>query len=393
MNILDILTSPWAIQPEKLLEIQAIYATYMRGDPIDIEAVEKRLGRPLANEHAPYVNRDGVAVIQMHGIIAKRMNLFSQISGGVSTELAAQDLAAAINDPAVHSIILHMDSPGGTADGTQALARTIMAARDSGKQIAALADGTMASAAYWIGSAAHQVFMSDGTTQVGSIGVVASHTDLSGYEAKLGVKTTEIYAGQYKRIASSYAPLSAEGKQTIQDQVDYLYAVFVADVAAQRGVSEETVLKSMADGRVFIGQQALDAGLVDGVSTLEALVAELKRSRAQGGAGLRASADVSTTQQGDTMPNPTREQLAAKVPAPAAAVQTEARADGIDAGAGAEAQDPGLLAMSISKDWKSSGELRKEFRGNFNSYRAYREAMASGKIKIFGRQRITGGRG
>ena len=309
MKILDILTSPWAIQPEKLLEIQAIYATHLRGDKIDIEAVEKRLGRPLANERQAYQNRDGVAVIALQGVIAKRMNLFAQISGGVSTELAAADIGSALADPAVHSIILHIDSPGGTADGT------------------------MASAAYWIGSAAHQAYIADHTTQVGSIGVVASHTDVSGIEAQRGVKTTEIYAGKYKRMASSYAPLTKEGKKTIQDQVDYLYGVFVADVAQQRGVAEETVLQNMADGRVFIGQQAIDAGLVDGVSTLDALVAELNRSRTQGGAGLRTS---TTLQPGVSKMTITREQLAAEAPELLSAIQSEARAEGHAAGAQAE---------------------------------------------------------
>ena len=50
MKLLDVLTAPWAIEPAKLLEIQAIYATHLRGDKIDIEAGEKRPGRPLANE-------------------------------------------------------------------------------------------------------------------------------------------------------------------------------------------------------------------------------------------------------------------------------------------------------------------------------------------------------
>jgi signal peptide peptidase SppA len=376
MKLLDILTSPWAIQPEKLLEIQAIYATHLRGEKIDIAAVEKRLGKPLANERAPYENRDGVAVIALHGVIAKRMNLFAQISGGVSTELAARDLADAIADPAVHSIILHMDSPGGTADGTQALARTVMAARDAGKPIVAWADGVMASAAYWIGSAAARVYMADGTTQVGSIGVVASHTDVSGWEAQRGVKTTEIYAGQYKRIASNYAPLSADGKQSIQDQVDYLYAVFVADVAAQRGVSVDTVLNSMADGRIFIGQQAIDAGLVDGVSTLDALVADLNRSRLQGGPDFAARADVRTNTtdvplilSGDVM-KITKETLAAEAPELLAAIQTDAhalgRAEGLAAGAQAERERiqavenqliPGheTLIAALKFDGKTSG--------------------------------------
>src|SRR3990167_8876447 len=116
MKILDILAAPWAIDPTKLIELQSIYATHMRGDKIDIAAVEARLGRPLANEPKAYDIVDGVAVLPIEGVIAKRMNLFSQISGGTSTQLAANSLRAVLADPAVHSIILSIDSPGGTVD-------------------------------------------------------------------------------------------------------------------------------------------------------------------------------------------------------------------------------------------------------------------------------------
>lgn len=282
MKILDVLTSPWAIQPSKLIEIQAIYATHLRGEKIDIAAVEKRIGASLNNEPQGYDINQGVAVISMHGIIAKRMNLFAQISGGVSTELVGRDLRAALEDPSVHSILLDIDSPGGTVDGTQALAQLVLAAREV-KPVYTLADGMLASAAYWIGSAASGVYITDGTTQVGSIGVVASHVDVSKHEDMMGYKTTEIYAGKYKRAASQYEPLTDEGRRTIQDEVDYIYSVFVADVAAQRGVSENRVLADMADGRVFVGAQAIAAGLVDGVSTLDTLIAQLNSNRGQGG--------------------------------------------------------------------------------------------------------------
>lgn len=279
MKLLDVLTAPWAIEPAKLLEIQAIYATHLRGEKIDIEAVEKRLGRPLANEPRAYAIQDGVAIVPMEGVLSKRMNLMSEISGGTSTQLLGRDLQAAMADSAVHSIILAIDSPGGTVDGTQTLADIVSA---SSKPIVSFASGTMASAAYWVGSAASAIFIADSTTSVGSIGVVAAHKDISKAEEAKGVKTTEISAGQYKRIASSYAPLTKEGRQSIQDQVDYTYGLFVDAVAKQRGVSADTVLSNMADGRVFMGQQAIDAGLVDGVSTLDALVQQLNSSRHSG---------------------------------------------------------------------------------------------------------------
>lgn len=281
-NFLGVITSPWAIEPTKLIEIQAIYSARLHGDKIDIEAIEKRLGRPLANEARSYTIQDGVAVLPIEGVIAKKMNLLTQISGGTSTQLAAQALQDAINDPAVHSIILSIDSPGGTVDGTQSLAASVLAARDSGKTIVTLANGCMCSAAYWIGSAAQAVYIADGTTTVGSIGVVTSHTDISGAQAAQGLKTTEISAGKYKRIASNYAPLTADGKQSIQDQIDYTYSLFVDAVAKNRGVSSNTVLRDMADGRVFMGQQAIAAGLVDGTVTMDALITRLNTDRKAG---------------------------------------------------------------------------------------------------------------
>lgn len=274
MNILDILYQPWAIAPDRLTEIQAIYATHLRGESIDIEAVEARIGRQLQNQSQGYQVQDGAALIPLRGVMAPRMNLMSQVSGGTSTELFARDVQAALSDPQVKSIVLLVDSPGGSVGGTQAAAAAVMAARGV-KPIATYSDGTMASAAYWVGSAADRVYISSGVDQVGSIGVVASHVDVSQREAQLGMKTTEIVAGRYKRIASQYGPLTESGRQSIQDQVDYLYSLFVGDVAAQRGVSTDKVLVDMADGRVFIGQQAIDAGLVDAIGRIEGVIAEM----------------------------------------------------------------------------------------------------------------------
>lgn len=331
MKLLDVLTAPWAIEPAKLLEIQAIYATHLRGDKIDIAAVEQRLGRPLANEPKRYDIVDGVAVLPIEGVMAKRANMFMQISGGVSTQLAIRDLQDAARDPSVHSIILSIDSPGGTVDGTQSFAQAIRAVREV-KPVVALASGTIASAAYWGGSAAEAVYITDGTTQVGSIGVVATHVDVSKAEEQRGVKTTEVFAGKFKRISSQYGPLTDAGRASMQEQVDYTYSLFVQAVAEQRGVNVEKVLSDMADGRVFMGQQAIDAGLVDGVSTLDDLVQQLNQARSSG-APRRAGVARKTTssQSGNSTMTITREQLAAEAPEVLAAVLAEGAADGAKA--------------------------------------------------------------
>lgn len=296
MKLIDVVTGPWAIQPDKLVEIQAIYATHLRGDKIDIEAVEKRLGRPLNNEPKGYQIIDGVAVIPVAGVLSKKANLFTQVSGMSSTEIIGRDIRQAAADGSVSGIVLSIDSPGGTVDGTQTLADIVAQARTE-KPVVSIVDGAMCSAAYWIGSAAQEVLISSATDQVGSIGVVFAHKDISAAEAMQGVKTTEITAGKYKRVASQYAPLSETGRATMQETADYLYSLFVGAVAKARGVSEETVLQDMADGRVFIGQQAIDAGLVDGVSTLDGAIARVK----QLAAGAAVKPTLTPKAEGETM--------------------------------------------------------------------------------------------
>lgn len=375
MKLLDIINGPWAIQPHKLLEIQGIYATHLRGEKIDIKGIEVALGRPLNNQPMGYSVTDGVAVLPINGVISKRMNMFAQISGGTSSELVANDLKAAMNDPAVKAIILQIDSPGGTVDGTETLGNLVRQA-NAVKPVVAFADGMMASAAYWIGSAASAIYISDSVAQIGSIGVVATHQDISAAEAARGVKTTEITAGKFKRAASQFGALTETGKQTIQDQVDTIYSVFVQAVATNRGVSVDTVLENMADGRVFIGRQAIDAGLVDGVSTLDALIAKLS----QQGAGALVSARKpaankqpahlaaaeSTTITGEANMPITMQQLLAESPDVAEALRAEGAAVASTAAATAERERiqavfaqsmPGHEALinSLAFDGKTSG--------------------------------------
>lgn len=279
MKVIDVLNSPWAITPEKLLEIRAIYATHLRGEKIDLAGVEARIGRSLKNERTPYAMEGSTAIVTIEGVLAKKANLFMDISGGTSMQLVESDFKAAMADPAVKAIVLSIDSPGGTVDGTEGLANTIYGARGS-KPIVAIADGTMASAAYWIGSAADKIYAADNSTKVGSIGVVATHEDYSQAEHAAGVKVTEITAGKYKRVASSHEPLSQDGRASIQSMVDHIYSNFVETVARNRGVGVAKVSDEMADGRIFLGQQAVKAGLVDGVSTMAAQVAALNHENA-----------------------------------------------------------------------------------------------------------------
>lgn len=287
MKILDILNAPWAILPEKLLEIREIYLRHSRGEEADIAAIEAALGRPLANDPQPYEIDRGVAIVDVSGVLAKRMDMFMEISGGTSTRTVARNFKAALADPAAHSILLSIDSPGGEVDGTQELSNLIAESRGQ-KPIIALADGMAASAGYWLASAADKVFAADQTTMLGSIGVIATHVDLTKMNEMRGVKVTQITAGKFKGIGSPHMPLNRESQDVIQGLLDQIYSVFVSDVAAHRGVSVEKVLADMADGRELIGEKAVAAGLADGIASREQIIGELNR-RAQGRTGIQTA--------------------------------------------------------------------------------------------------------
>lgn len=268
MTLLDFITGAWAIEPDKLREIQAIYATHLRGEKIDVAAIEARLGRPLVSEQQAYtVEPGGVAVLRLSGVIAPKANLFMQVSGGISTQMATKQLESAAVDARVRSIVLAMDTPGGNVIGTPEMAAAVQELATV-KPIVTHSDGALASAGYWIGSAANAIYISGPTVQVGSIGVVVDRT----FNPNSTQREESIVAGRYKRLVKSNEPLSDEARAVVQADVDYVYSLFVDAVAQYRGTTAQQVLDRMAEGRVFRGQQAIDAGLVDGVSTLDALV-------------------------------------------------------------------------------------------------------------------------
>ena len=249
----------------------------MRGEKIDIPAVEARLGRPLANEQQDYsVNPEGVAVLQLSGVMAPKANLFARVSGGISTQAAERQIESAVVDQRVKGMVLVLNSPGGNVLGVPEFAQTIFEAAGR-KPLVVFSDEQILSAGYWAGSAANAIYISSNVVTVGSIGVVMDRS----YTPGAVQRQESVTAGKYKRLAKADEPLSKEARAEVQADVDYVYTLFVDDVARFRGVSSEQVLESMADGRVFRGQNAMDAGLVDGVSTLDDLVARMAADPAQ----------------------------------------------------------------------------------------------------------------
>lgn len=270
MNSTSIFNTAWLLNSQTHKALRQVYRAshgMVRQSLATANKDRQPQDDPVNPDFQLYAIKDGFAIIALTGVLTKDVSEQAWLIGGTSMKEAGIAFSAAISDPAIKGILFYIDSPGGTVDGTEALAKLIYDTRGK-KPIWAFSDGQICSAAYWIGAAADKIFLSGNTVQAGSIGVVAVHVDVSEQDKMFGEKITEITAGKYKRIAGNHAPLSDDGRTYLQDQVDAVYSVFIESLVKYRGVSENKVL-AMADGKIFIGQDALEIGLVDGIAPLD----------------------------------------------------------------------------------------------------------------------------
>lgn len=203
---------------------------------------------------------DGVAVIDVFGVLAHRSGFDAKSSYIQGYDGLARQFAAALADPQAKAILLNIDSPGGEVAGAFQLADQIRAARGV-KPIHAIAGDLAASAAYLIASAADTLSVTR-TGEVGSIGVVMRHVDFSGALAQEGIRVTYIHAGSHKIDGNPYQPLPASVQADLQVQVDHYYGLFVDAVAASRkGMTRESIRATEA--RMFTAEQAVQMGLAD----------------------------------------------------------------------------------------------------------------------------------
>ncbi|CCF83640.1 signal peptide peptidase SppA [Nitrolancea hollandica] len=262
--------TPWAILPEKLAQIDELIRLRAHGVRFTAEEIEQRIGaasRPTARTSG------SVVVLPLFGVISQRMNLMSAMSGGTSTEQFGAMFRQALADESVGAIVIDIDSPGGSVNGVPELASEILRTRGQ-KPVIAVADSLAASAAYWIATAADELVVTP-SGQVGSIGVISVHEDVSQSLAQQGVAVNLITAGKYKGEGNPYEPLTDEARGAIQAEVNRYYDMFVSAVAKGRSVKPSAVRGGFGEGRVVGAQEAVSLGMADRVGTLRETIARL----------------------------------------------------------------------------------------------------------------------
>ena len=194
-----------------------------------------------------FTKKDGVGIVELKGLI-------------ISPEQVLKHLTEFRHNPNVKSIVLRIDSPGGSVGASQEIYKEVMRTNEVKPVIASM--GSMgASGGYYAALGAENIIANPGT-MTGSIGVIIKFPNLEGLFEKIGYRSEVIKSGPLKDVGASNRPMSEKERKLMQDLIDNVYGQFVRDIAVARGMEENTI-KGLADGRIYTGEQALEVGLID----------------------------------------------------------------------------------------------------------------------------------
>lgn len=268
-------STPWLITPEGLDMILDIAHARLNGVDITDQQIKDVMAARKEREYRTYGAQTykGVGILPIAGPIFGKSNLMTMMSGATSLEDFRQDFRAMMGNDDIHSVILEMDTPGGTADLVQETADEIFNSRGV-KSTYAISNTSCGSAGLFLASQATKLYNTP-SGHTGSLGVYRVHVDQSSKDQKDGYKFSYVKAGKYKTEGNPHEPMSPEGLAFHQEGVDELYGDFVNTVARGRGISSEQVLETYGRGRMLTARMAREVGMVDGILQMESLVTQL----------------------------------------------------------------------------------------------------------------------
>jgi len=196
---------------------------------------------------------DRIALVRIEGMIADSKD-------------SIEEIKEYVKDPSVKAILLRIDSPGGAVAPAQEIHEEVKKAVAK-KQVVVSMGSVAASGGYYIASPATKIIANPGTI-TGSIGVIMEIPNLEGLMNKIGIKTEVIKSGKHKDLISTFRGIRKEDREILQGVLDNVHEQFIMAVADGRKMSPADVRK-IADGRIFTGEQAIKAGLVDELGNLE----------------------------------------------------------------------------------------------------------------------------
>lgn len=255
----------WAIVPD-------VFARMVeQAKSVDLVALNESNVQPSVDDEL-FSRVGSMAVIDVEGPITKHSHSFQSLLGGAASVVKRRAIREAVNDDSIESIVLRIDSPGGTVAGTADFAADVASA-DARKPVFAYIEDLGASGAYWVASQARRVF-ANSTAIVGSIGTISVLHDESKRFEQEGVTVHVISTGTFKGKGVPGTEITEEQLDDEQRLVNEINAEFLNAVQHGRGMSTQEV-KAVADARVFVGEIARSKGLVDTVATWDQAIQEM----------------------------------------------------------------------------------------------------------------------
>ncbi len=259
---------PWLITTEAFIRLRDI--TFAQTPPTAPP------GKGVAAPSAPTLE-GGVYTIPIHGTITRRISPVVRerlAYYGEPVALVPEVMAAlheARNNPAVHAVLLDIDSPGGTVNGTPELAAAVRELAQS-KYTYAYTSGLACSAAYWVASQCDAIYTAP-SARLGSIGVILPILDVSALFEKNGLRMEVIAAGKYKGTGIIGTSLTDEQRTLLQQQVNDTWQAFRAAATSRR-----RIVAADMEGQTFAGTLACERGLADAsVNSLAEVQQKLQR--------------------------------------------------------------------------------------------------------------------
>jgi signal peptide peptidase SppA len=276
-NILLAITSGvWLIDYDYALASHGIVKRILAGEPAyndesDDEEVKFKSAFSIGAEgsiaYGSKYNRfenaspNSTAVIGISGPIMKYDNC-----GDPGTKTYAAILDSAKRNPNISSVVLVIDSPGGTVDGTVELANYV---KNFSKPIVAYVDGLMASAAYWIGSGAKEIVANNYTANIGSIGTMLSFADAQPMWEKEGVKFHYITADASVDKNKDFLEARKGNYDLVKQKLNSINDGFLAAVKDNRANKLNLKKHNVLTGKVYLAEEALEAGLIDSINSFD----------------------------------------------------------------------------------------------------------------------------
>jgi protease-4 len=226
----------------------------------------------------PAPAEDGVALIYATGPIRRGRTARSPLGGSsMGSDTMSGALRSAVADHRVKSIVLRVNSPGGSYVASDTIWREVVRAREAGKPVVVSMSEVAASGGYFIAMAADTIVAQPGTI-TGSIGVISAKPVLGQALDRAGVSTDSVNEGAHADMFTTSRPYNDDEWEKINSWLDRIYADFTGKVADGRGLSRDQV-HEIARGRVWTGADAAGIGLVDELGGLDTALA-LARQKA-----------------------------------------------------------------------------------------------------------------